>query len=565
MSDKYYGWTPTPTPNYSGYSDDYVDHNASDPNRLYEPTAWDGRKVEEMWTWIQNSSDEKAMALAEMWHRASRLLESTRENLKKHGDALAAKWKSPAGEMFMEKVGAALHSFDEWKDVADRNASGLEQVARKIAKAQQDFRPLWIQYQKKQKEEQDDSKTFILGWFADSHDDVEKEYHQRALNIAKPLAELYIDVYLSNISRGGKYKGPTNAVVTNPNNVPRPSTPPAPPGAPPAGHSGGSRGPAPTAPSGQHGAPPPAPNGEKPPTPNGPPQGLILSGGPAAPPTAPPGAPPTAPPVGTPPTGGPPSTPGMPGVPGGGGMSRSGPAGSGPGRPNLPGANRGTPPGRPSLPSSGGGGAGRPNLPGSTSRGGNNLPRSGAPGSPRSGAPGSPASGGSRSLSGRGGAPTSPRLSGGTGSPGTPGRPGTRGTTPPPSLGGNKGGAPGTPGTGGARPLGGARPGAPDPRQAKPAGPGGKPDLTGRGTGAGRPTAPATGPEPALGGRRGSATGPAGMPPHGAARRKDEDDQENWAYGEGDDLWATESQAVGPIEAPDEHRPQQQGRALGQA
>jgi hypothetical protein len=35
-------------------------------------------------------------------------------------------------------------------------------------------------------------------------------------------------------------------------------------------------------------------------------------------------------------------------------------------------------------------------------------------------------------------------------------------------------------------------------------------------------------------------------------------------YVEGDGLWATESEAVAAVEAPAEHQPQQQGKALGQ-
>ncbi|MGK5675337.1 hypothetical protein ACSNOB_21145, partial [Micromonospora sp. URMC 106] len=58
--------------------------------------------------------------------------------------------------------------------------------------------------------------------------------------------------------------------------------------------------------------------------------------------------------------------------------------------------------------------------------------------------------------------------------------------------------------------------------------------------------------------------GPA-VPGARSAARRTEDEQETWEYGEGDDeLWTTESVAVGNIEAPAEHRPQQQGKALGQ-
>ena len=136
------------------------------------------------------------------------------------------------------------------------------------------------------------------------------------------------------------------------------------------------------------------------------------------------------------------------------------------------------------------------------------------------------------------------------------------------ALGGKRGGA--EPERPGQRSAG--RPGEPEvtgrsgPRGASE-GPlssgtrGGKPDLTGRsGRAPGRP-APATGPEPALGGRRGG-TG-AGVP--GQRSRRSNQEPEDWEYGDGDEeLWLTESTAVGEIETPTEHRPQQQGRALGQ-
>ncbi|MER7471756.1 hypothetical protein ABT351_13725, partial [Micromonospora sp. NPDC000018] len=103
------------------------------------------------------------------------------------------------------------------------------------------------------------------------------------------------------------------------------------------------------------------------------------------------------------------------------------------------------------------------------------------------------------------------------------------------------------PSTGGTRAGGPLTPGA-----------GARPDLTGRG--AARP-APATGPAPSLGGSRG---GPA-VPGARSAAHRAEDELETWEYGEGDDeLWTTEPAAAGSIEAPAEHRPQQQGKALGQ-
>ncbi|WP_236145922.1 hypothetical protein, partial [Verrucosispora sp. SN26_14.1] len=78
-------------------------------------------------------------------------------------------------------------------------------------------------------------------------------------------------------------------------------------------------------------------------------------------------------------------------------------------------------------------------------------------------------------------------------------------------------------------------------------------------TGAARP-APTTGPAPSLGGRRVGGSVP--KPRTGQAR---DGEQETWEYGEGDDeLWVTESSAVGVVEAPAEQRPREQGKALGQ-
>jgi hypothetical protein len=115
-------------------------------------------------------------------------------------------------------------------------------------------------------------------------------------------------------------------------------------------------------------------------------------------------------------------------------------------------------------------------------------------------------------------------------------------------------------------------PGTPEAGPTRTGGPGStsgiqpnaaKADLTGR-TGAPGPKAPAAGPQPALGGRHGRL----GAPGESAADRRASGgasvDHELEAW-ESDELWVPESEAVGTIEAPTEHRPQQQGKALGQS
>ena len=58
--------------------------------------------------------------------------------------------------------------------------------------------------------------------------------------------------------------------------------------------------------------------------------------------------------------------------------------------------------------------------------------------------------------------------------------------------------------------------------------------------------------------------GGGGIPTPRSGRRKDEENAESWEYGEDDELWLTDSDAVGTVDAPAEHRPQQQGKALGE-
>lgn len=561
MTDKYFGWQPIAVPGYA-MIDDYVESDPSDPNRVYEPTNWGydsrGTNIVSMWNWVQKESDERAYALAEMWRRTSVLLQSTRENLQRHADALNDKWRSPAGQLFMERVGSALHSLDEWKRIADDNQTGLEQLGNKIQQAQRALKPLWEEYLRadaanmKKAEENKGFQAWDLvdSWVPGvdgnnekSPEEIQRDFHDRAVAIVKPLAETFIDVYIEKISRGGIYKGPINAAIADPSQIPGPSRPTAPSGPRPSAPAISPQGTAPTrpnldgAPTNPEVAPTPPPA-----TPPGLPGGVGLAGTTAAP-LPPPSAPPT--PVATSPGGSPPSTPVVPGIPNG--LGRAG--GAAPARPTLPGANG---PSRPSTGGPGGNGRGsapnRPTLPGSRSGGapgtGSRPTGRGAPSSdPRLPGRGSGSSAGSRPMTGRGTPSSSPRLPGNTlsgraGGSGVSGRP-----APPPSLGGTRGTPPTKPGNGLTQPG----------RSAQP-------QLGGRGaTGQPRTSAPSTGPQPALGGRHGESATPV---------ERDVDyrpvDPESWEYDDGDGLWATDINSGGAVEAPAEHRPKQQGRVLGQ-
>lgn len=564
MSEDYFGWRPVSVPYpYGGNS--YFPYDYSDPNQRYEPTVWDKNttNIETMWGWIQNESDERVLAVAEMWRRIGVLLESTRNNLQRYATALAAKWESPAGEYFMQRVGATLYSLDEWRDAADSNCRGLEQLASTIKTAQQNFRSLWEQYIVEAADpdkglQWSDTYDWIPGLTGRTRQDVMDDYFERARDIIKPLADTYIDVYISHITQGTVFKGPTDAAVVYEEDLPigGPGAPPGAPGGAPGAPPGAPRPGLPNTLGLDAPAAPPV-GGQPQPAPPPPlPDGLNLAGGTVTAPAPPPVA--TTPPGGVGPAPSPPPAVLPPGA------TPPGPRPGNPGtvRPNLPptpGGNRPNAPARPPGPP-------RPALPGAGGAPPANNPGARGPAPKRPSLPGStgpagsgarPPAPGSRPAAGRTAPPAGPQLPGSTS--GRPARPAgsnaARPAAPPPSLGGQRprpaaGKAPGP-----ARLPAPANPGA----TAKPAPVG--PQLPGRAGPTKASGSVGRGPGPTLGGQRGPVPSGNGS----RQQRKSDDQQQSWEYGDGDDqLWETESAAAGTIDTPVERRPKEQGRSLGQ-
>lgn len=519
MTDQYYGYTPTRPIHgeFAGFTDDYLDNTTA----VYAPTQWDMVDIEQMWEFVRSESDERTVALAEAWRRTSILLQTTRESLKRHADGLTAKWQSPAGHYFMTRVGAALHSLDEWKEVADRHASGLEQVASKITQTQRDMRELWLTYRAEQERQGQKRKADEGLQFSDifglnngkSFQEVQKDFHGRAKSIVKPLAELYMDVSHTSIYRGGRYKGPTAVAEFNLEQLPQPARPNAPVGLPPpASATPGDR----LELLSQLGVTPSPSQTE-------PSDGVGLAGGAVTTPPPTPGPPPATPPVPTTPTPGPP--PVLPGV-------------SGPTNP------------RPTPPAT----ASRPGVPRITLPGANNPGARGpAPHRP------TPPNTGTPNPTHRAPAANRATLPGNTGVPGPhsphPGPSHTRSpkpTPPPPTLNGKHSTSP--PSFSHPTPPATNRPTPPTDSGTRAGG-----HLTGRNTLGGTRPAPSTGPAPALGGRRGTPTTPRTGARQAAAKTQ------SWEFGGGnDELWATEPPPTGTIDTPIERRPRHQGKALGQ-
>ena len=296
--DKYFGFNLVDLSIVGIRTPRYVPIDFNDPNLELTPTNWaysssagpgSGTNIEHLWTQVQAESDERVFAVAEMWKRASDLLQNTREHLQRHAEALAAKWRSPAGDYFMRHVGAALYSLDEWKGVADDHASGLNQIGEAIQTSQRDFRPLWEEYlasraSEEKKREEDECIQFsdLFGRNnAKSPEEVQQEYHGRAVAVVKPLTTVLLDVTVHGVHQGSVYQGPMVQSTINPVALaPTAPSAPAPPGFP-ASAQGGSPPARPTVPTVS------TPSGNAP-APPALPDGVTLAGGVAAPPAPPP-------------------------------------------------------------------------------------------------------------------------------------------------------------------------------------------------------------------------------------------------------------------------------------
>jgi hypothetical protein len=589
MTDDNYGYTQPHVGSMAQY-DSYTVGESVD----WESTDFNSEhtEIEKLWQMVRGESDEHAFAAAEYWRRVSTLLDTTAINLRRHTDALLQKWKSPAATDFARRVGATLHSLEEWRDAASSNADGISALAVTIAQTQQKVKPIWEEFRRVDKEEKDkrDKDDATFRWLADIGDggedaeDVRKRYTDKARPHVEALAKMYFDTYIYKTQTAGKFKGPVNAVASA-GPVPHPGPPPGRPGGGPS-RPGGTRGAAPNRPENvaRPDAPtrpelqdqPDRPDQPTPPPPPPKPVGPELAGiqtpvpTPPPPPPPPPGTPtptpPGPPPVSPvlPPTGGGPGRPAPPLPPNGGGSGPRPPGGGGPPRPPSqfgPGSGGGRPPG-----------AAPPPL-------GKQRPGQGsAPARPGASPP--PPLGRNNRPGGRPGAPSV-----GPGQPNA-GRPAGSGAKPPTTLGGKRGGTPSGLGTPAGPPSGKV------PRTPTALGQPAEPGVTPPGGNA--PTSPAK-PANGLGGRRqpgrpgavdsddqatrrsglrsglegrgGLESGPpaGGRSPAGATRAPY---RREAAEVTDDEVWSVEEvEATAPpvLEAPEEQTERKAGPALGSA
>ncbi|WP_433613728.1 hypothetical protein ACQP2P_05055 [Dactylosporangium sp. CA-139114] len=583
MTDQYYGYVKYTLPPSVSQYDNY---SASNQIVDYDPTDWDAESttIEMMWPWIQIDSDARATALADMWRRVHTLLDNTSRNLRRYTDELASHWNSDASKVFLREIGASLSSIDEWKDVANTNATGLDVLASTIKYNQKKALAVWNEYCQAinnpgsvpgsaptsrivaagkggaiSNTETDDNRKKRLV----------KHYTEQIKPFVKDLADTYLNVYYNFLTHGSTYKGPTNAAVA----------------VQPKFHGGGPGGSLPPPPILN---PPSIPKTSPPDTSRlqsqlaglgvpgyDPDHALTLAGGAVAPPLPPlpdmhlppaPGGPGVVPSM---------NVPGLPAFPGGPnlrtarGLAGLDPAeaaqrlGQGPGQ--GPGGMRPQLPGRPNLsglrPPPGGGarppmppGRGNPNLRGSKGRlpggvHGPDLSEETGRGAPRSPMP--PRLGGRRGPGGPSGhiGPEHERLGG-------------RGNgLPPGQRGAGRAGAPGE------RLNGRRAPGLPLEEQEGFNRQAARPAIEGRGgikRPAGSPLPEGEGRGPALRGRGGSGPGESPFRP---VRRDQRAEHDDYAEATEDELWAVErpNQGGAVIDTPNLPQSPEAGPAIGRS
>ncbi|HWB36783.1 MAG TPA: hypothetical protein VHA75_12230, partial [Rugosimonospora sp.] len=227
MSDQYYGYTPEQLPSYVAQYQDYS-YGVTMPT--YVPTAWDDynrTNIDSMWEWMSQESDERVTAVADMWRRVYTLLEVTADHLRAHTDALAQKWTSDAAKNFTQEVGRALYSMDEWGQVALSNALALDLIASSVKGNQYGAKRVYEEYVQAYNHPGSvpGSEPKVTGGgrggaIHEKEDDrkerMRKEYTPKIKPYVKQVADTYMDVFFNYLGRGSEYKGPTNAVYTDP-------------------------------------------------------------------------------------------------------------------------------------------------------------------------------------------------------------------------------------------------------------------------------------------------------------------------------------------------------------
>ncbi|MGH3680475.1 MAG: WXG100 family type VII secretion target, partial [Natronosporangium sp.] len=104
------------------------------------------RDIDVYWQWVSSIDVSTVERHADFWRRVSGMLQGTSDLLKARRDALDGSWTGEAAAAFLERVGAARYSMDDWTRAATNNAGMLDRVAQDVQFAKDNLGTLWSHY-----------------------------------------------------------------------------------------------------------------------------------------------------------------------------------------------------------------------------------------------------------------------------------------------------------------------------------------------------------------------------------------------------------------------------------
>ncbi|MPZ27564.1 MAG: hypothetical protein GEV12_14440, partial [Micromonosporaceae bacterium] len=108
------------------------------------------RDIDVYWSWVSSIDVAAVEQHADYWRRVSSMLAGTSDLLRARRDALDGAWTGEAAAAFLERVGAARYSMDDWARAATNNAGMLDRVAQDVQLTKDTLGTLWSHYRSMQ-------------------------------------------------------------------------------------------------------------------------------------------------------------------------------------------------------------------------------------------------------------------------------------------------------------------------------------------------------------------------------------------------------------------------------
>lgn len=263
MGDDYYGYTWAPDTVRVAEHDTYVPEGRTHPQHVTDFDDADKvAHIRVLWPMIQGLDATKIADLAQSWRTLSAQLTSARGGLDRAGGRLAPHWTGTASRAFLERVGGALFSLDQWIDAATTNAATIGRLADDVRATQprvEGFYRAWLNESAQEKAKRDadagqlsaqdlndflgalsknnsiPDRGFLYRWARDSvpQDEIDRKYTALALPLVRKLADHFASAAATGVSLPGRFKGPTTFKPVVPTFGSAPGLPPALPASPP--------------------------------------------------------------------------------------------------------------------------------------------------------------------------------------------------------------------------------------------------------------------------------------------------------------------------------------------